>query len=28
LLDEEGAYDGRADRSCWQSSTVALPFSP
>jgi hypothetical protein len=28
LLDEEGAYDGSADRSSWQSSTVELPFSP
>jgi hypothetical protein len=28
LLDEEGAYDGSADRSSWQSSTVDLPFSP
>jgi hypothetical protein len=28
LLDEEGKYDGRADRSTWQSSTVELPFSP
>jgi hypothetical protein len=28
LLDEEGAYEGSADRAAWQSSTVALPFSP
>lgn len=28
LLDEEGAYEGSADRATWQSSTVELPFSP
>jgi hypothetical protein len=28
LLDEEGAYEGSADRAAWQSSTVELPFSP
>ncbi len=28
LLDEEGAYDGSADRAAWLSSTLALPFSP
>jgi hypothetical protein len=28
LLDEEGKYDGSADRAAWQSSTVALPFTP
>jgi hypothetical protein len=28
LLDQEGAYDGSADRAAWQSSTVELPFSP
>lgn len=28
LYDEEGAYDASADRAAWQSSTVALPFSP
>jgi len=28
LFDEEGAYDASADRAAWQSSTVALPFSP
>jgi hypothetical protein len=28
LMDEEGAYDGSADRAAWQSSTVQLPFSP
>jgi hypothetical protein len=28
LLDEEGKYDGSADRAAWQSSTVALPFAP
>jgi hypothetical protein len=28
LLDEEGKYEGSADRADWQSSTRALPFSP
>jgi hypothetical protein len=28
LYDEGGAYDASADRAAWQSSTVALPFSP
>lgn len=28
LMDEEGAYEGAADRAAWLSSTVALPFSP
>ena len=28
LLDEEGGYDGSADRASWASSTMALPFSP
>jgi hypothetical protein len=28
LYDEEGAYDGSADRAAWQASTRALPFSP
>ncbi len=28
LMDEEGAYDGSADRAAWQSGTVGLPFSP
>jgi hypothetical protein len=28
LLDEEGAYDASGDRAAWQSTTVALPFSP
>lgn len=27
LFDEEGAYDGSADRESWQSATVGLPFS-
>jgi hypothetical protein len=28
LYDEEGAYDGSADRATWQASTVGLPFTP
>ncbi|HEY1450334.1 MAG TPA: hypothetical protein VGF47_05225 [Solirubrobacteraceae bacterium] len=28
LMDEEGAYDGSADRAAWQASTRALSFSP
>lgn len=28
LMEEEGAYDGSADRAAWQSTTVNLPFSP
>jgi hypothetical protein len=28
LLDEEGAYDGSADRAAWHASTVQLSFSP
>jgi hypothetical protein len=28
LMNEEGAYEGSADRATWQSSTVYLPFSP
>jgi hypothetical protein len=28
LMDEEGAYDGSADRAAWQASTRALAFSP
>jgi hypothetical protein len=27
LFDEEGAYDGSADRAAWQSTTIELPFS-
>jgi hypothetical protein len=27
LLDEEGAYDGSADRESWQSTTIGMPFS-
>jgi hypothetical protein len=27
LFDEEGAYDGSADRAAWQSITIELPFS-
>jgi hypothetical protein len=28
LMNEEGAYEGSADRATWQSTTVGLPFSP
>jgi hypothetical protein len=28
LFDEEGAYDGSADRGAWRSTTVNLAFSP
>lgn len=28
LYDEEGAYDGSADRAAWQSSTRSLAFTP
>ncbi|HYM54240.1 MAG TPA: hypothetical protein VES97_02675, partial [Solirubrobacteraceae bacterium] len=28
FYDEEGGYDAAADRTAWQSSTVALPFTP
>jgi len=28
LLNEEGKYDGSADRAAWQSSTAALAFTP
>jgi len=28
LLDEEGAYDGSADRAAWQANTRLLPFTP
>ncbi len=28
LLDEEGKYEGSADRASWRSSTLELPFSP
>lgn len=28
LSNEEGGYDASGDRAAWQSSTVALPFSP
>ena len=28
FYDEEGAYDASADRAAWQSSTLALPFTP
>jgi hypothetical protein len=28
LYEEEGAYDGSADRAAWQASTRSLPFSP
>jgi hypothetical protein len=28
LLNEEGAYEGSADRATWQSTTVGLAFSP
>jgi hypothetical protein len=28
LLDEEGGYDGSADRADWLSTTLGLPFSP